>query len=86
MAEFAKQMLHMPGVVRSSPPLAADAFQMAKADDDFHIKCLHCTCPGLPRVALRLANPFHSPPSFARMGSNSCWQNSSLSIFKNALI
>ena len=33
-------MLHMPGVVQSSPPLAADAFHMAKADDDFQFKCL----------------------------------------------
>ena len=30
----------MPGVVQSSPPLAADAFHMAKADDDFQFKCL----------------------------------------------
>ena len=35
-AEFAKQMLHMPGVVHSSPPLAADALQMAEAAHDFH--------------------------------------------------
>jgi hypothetical protein len=35
-AEFAKQMLHMPGVIRSFPPHVADAFQMAKANDDFH--------------------------------------------------
>jgi hypothetical protein len=35
-AEFAKQMLHMPGVVHSSPPLPVDAFQVAKTDDDFH--------------------------------------------------
>jgi hypothetical protein len=35
-AEFAQQMLHMPGVVHSSPPFPADTFQMAKTDDDFH--------------------------------------------------
>jgi hypothetical protein len=35
-AEFAKQMLHMPGVVYSSPPFPADTYQMAKTDDDFH--------------------------------------------------
>jgi hypothetical protein len=29
-------MLHMPGVVHSSPPFPADTFQMAKTDDDFH--------------------------------------------------
>jgi hypothetical protein len=34
-AELAKQMLYVPGVVHSSPPFAADAFQMAKADNDF---------------------------------------------------
>jgi len=28
-------MLHMPGVVHSSPPFPADTFQMAKTDDDF---------------------------------------------------
>jgi hypothetical protein len=37
-AEFAKQMLHMPGVVHSPLRLAADASQMAKADDDIHFK------------------------------------------------
>jgi hypothetical protein len=35
-ADFAEQMLHMPGVVHSSPPFPADTFQMAKTDDDFH--------------------------------------------------
>jgi hypothetical protein len=38
-AGFAKQMLQMPGVVSSLPPLEADAFHMAKTDDDFHLKC-----------------------------------------------
>jgi hypothetical protein len=38
-AEFAKQMLQMPGVVSSLPPLEADAFHMAKTDDNFHLKC-----------------------------------------------
>src|SRR5208282_6403932 len=38
-AEFAKQMLQMPGVVPSLPPLEADAFHMAKTDDNFHLKC-----------------------------------------------
>jgi hypothetical protein len=38
-AEFAKQMLPMPAVVSSLPPLAADAFYMAKTDDNFHLKC-----------------------------------------------
>jgi hypothetical protein len=40
-AEFAKQMLHMPGVVHSSRPFPTDTFQMAKADDDFHFEYLH---------------------------------------------
>jgi hypothetical protein len=40
-AEFAKQMVHMPGVVHSSPPFPADTFQMAKTDDDFHLEYLH---------------------------------------------
>jgi hypothetical protein len=40
-AEFAKQMLHMPGVVHSSPPFPADTFQMAKTDDDLRFKYLH---------------------------------------------
>ena len=31
-------MLHMPRVVHSPPRLAADAPQMAKADDDVHFK------------------------------------------------
>jgi hypothetical protein len=35
-AEFAKQMLHMPGVVHPPSPFSKDAFQMAKANDDFH--------------------------------------------------
>ena len=39
-AEFAKQMLQMPGVVSSLLPLAADTFEMAKTDDNFHIRCL----------------------------------------------
>jgi hypothetical protein len=34
-------MLHMPGVVHSSLGLAPDAFQMAKANDDFHFKRLY---------------------------------------------
>jgi hypothetical protein len=33
--------LHMPGVIHSPPRLAADASQMAKADDDVHLKSLH---------------------------------------------
>ena len=37
-AKFAKQMLHMPRVVHSSTPFAADAFQMAKANDEFQFK------------------------------------------------
>jgi hypothetical protein len=32
-------MLQMPGVVSSLPPLVADAFHMAKTDDNFHLKC-----------------------------------------------
>ena len=40
-AKFSKQMLHMPGVVHSSPPFPADTFQMAKTDDDFHFEYLH---------------------------------------------
>jgi hypothetical protein len=39
-AEFPKQMLHMPVVVHSALRLAADASQMAKADDDIHFKSL----------------------------------------------
>jgi hypothetical protein len=30
-------MLQMPGVVSSFPPLEADAFHMAKTDDNFHL-------------------------------------------------
>jgi hypothetical protein len=37
-AKFAKQMLHMPGVGPSSPPLVADTFQMAQTNDNFHLK------------------------------------------------
>ena len=33
-------MLHMPGVVHSSPPFPADTFQMAKTDDYFHCEYL----------------------------------------------
>ena len=40
VAEFAKQMLHMPGVIHSSPPFPADTFQMAKTDDYFHCEYL----------------------------------------------
>jgi hypothetical protein len=40
-AEFTKKMLHMPGIVHSYRPLAIDAFQMAKTDDNFHCTCLH---------------------------------------------
>jgi hypothetical protein len=32
-AEFTKQMLHMPGIVYSSPPFAADTFKMEETDD-----------------------------------------------------
>ena len=54
-------MLQMPGVVHSSLPLAANAFQMAKADDDFHLKrlLLHMSLrliPQLTHAALRLSN------------------------------
>src|SRR5208282_2857406 len=38
-AEFAKQMLQMPRVISSLQPLEADAFHMAKTDDNFHLKC-----------------------------------------------
>jgi len=44
-AEFAKQMLHMPGVIGSFPQLVADAFQMAKANDDFHFSEVPSTDP-----------------------------------------
>jgi hypothetical protein len=40
-AEFTKQMLHMPGVVYSSPPFPADTFKMAKTDDYFHFAYFH---------------------------------------------
>jgi hypothetical protein len=39
--EFAKQMLHMPGVVFSFPPFPVDTFKMANTDDDFHFAYLH---------------------------------------------
>jgi len=39
-AEFAKQMVQMPGGVSALPPLAADTFEMAKTDDNFHTRCL----------------------------------------------
>ena len=38
-------MLHMPGIIRSFPPLVADAFQMAKANDDFHFSEVPSTDP-----------------------------------------
>jgi hypothetical protein len=38
-------MLHMPGIIRSFPPLVADAFQMAKANDDFHFSEVPSTVP-----------------------------------------
>ena len=39
-AEFAEQVLQMPGVVHPPTRLAPDAFQMPKADDDFHLRFL----------------------------------------------
>ena len=33
-------MLHMPRIIHSSPPLVADTFQMAKANNDFHFEWL----------------------------------------------
>src|SRR6266446_919743 len=57
IAEFAKQMLHMPGVVYSRPRLAADASQMAKADDDSHFASVYDSSwrsPRLSRAALRI--------------------------------
>jgi hypothetical protein len=54
-AESAKQMLHMPGVVHAPPRLAADASQMAKADDDSHFESLSDSswrCPPLSPAAL----------------------------------
>jgi hypothetical protein len=60
-AEFAKQMLHMPGVVRSSPPFAADTFQMAKTDDNLHFEYIHLFYGAgftlLSYVALRARHP-----------------------------
>ena len=38
-------MLHMPGIIRSFPPLVADAFQMAKANDAFHFSEVPSTDP-----------------------------------------
>jgi hypothetical protein len=49
-AEFAKQMLHMPGVIHTPPRLAADASQMAKADDDVHFKSLSGFIVALPKA------------------------------------
>jgi hypothetical protein len=40
-AEFAKQVMHMPGIVRPFTPFAPDTFQMSKANDDFQFKCFH---------------------------------------------
>jgi hypothetical protein len=54
----------MPGVVHSSPPFAADAFQMEKADDDFCFNRIHWTYPGLTPIELGLANRFRTQ-SFA---------------------
>jgi hypothetical protein len=39
--EFAKQMLHMPGVVYSAPPFPVDTFKMANTNDDFHFEYLY---------------------------------------------
>src|SRR5258705_9375314 len=38
-------MLHMPGIIRSFPPLVADAFPMTKANDDFHFSEVPSTVP-----------------------------------------
>jgi hypothetical protein len=52
----------MPGVVDSPPRLAADALQMAKADDDFHFKSLYWThrgaAYGLPVPLCGFQSPF----------------------------
>jgi hypothetical protein len=61
----------MPGVIDSSPPFPADAFQMAKTDDKFHFAYLHSfyragfTLPGRAAV-LRTTSHL----SFAPHGSN----------------
>ena len=79
-AEFAKQMLHMPGVVHSPPPFPADTFQMAKTDDDFHFAYLHLFYPAdftrlaAPHCGSSKISHLSSPPHFA---SNSRWYNSS---------
>ena len=73
MAEFAKQMLRMPGVVHSSPPFPADTFQMAQTDDDFHFKYLHLFYRAeftlLSCAALRLVKRFHTR-RLLRIGPN----------------
>jgi hypothetical protein len=60
-------MLHMPGVVHSSPPFPADTFQMAKTDDDFHCAYLRLFSRGdfplLSRAALRLVQRFNTSRS-----------------------
>jgi hypothetical protein len=69
-AEFAKQMLQMPGVVSSLPPLEADAFHMAKTDDDFHLKCptefARGDYPALTLAARRPPNPDRLGPYVLR--------------------
>jgi len=55
-------MLQMPGVVSSLPPLEADAFHMAKTDDNSHLKCprdlLVATIRGLRWPRRRPPNPY----------------------------
>jgi hypothetical protein len=71
-AEFAKQMVHMPGVVHSSPPFLADTFQMAKTDDDFHLEYLHLFYRAdflLSCAAMRIVKRFHAC-RFLRIDSN----------------
>ncbi len=48
-------MLHMPGVVPSPARLAADASQMAKADDDVHLKSLYCIYRSTAQLLRRAA-------------------------------
>jgi hypothetical protein len=76
-AEFAKQMLQMPGVVSSLPPLAADASHMAKTDDNFHLKCpIEFARGDYPRLTLAARRP----PNPYRLGAITAVVNRGTSI------
>jgi hypothetical protein len=61
-------MLHVPGVVQSSPTLAIDAFQMAKADGHFQFSVSIC---GVGRAA---SSPFDVRCALNLLVGRSIWR------------